>query len=501
MSMTSQEQDPRTGVAPDAPIPVTFARGDGIGPEIMDATLRVLEAADANLALEEIEIGQKVYERGVSAGIEPSSWESLRRTGVFFKAPITTPQGKGFKSLNVTTRKSLGLYANVRPCRSYHPFTRSLHPGMNVVIVRENEEDTYAGIEHRQTQEVTQCLKLISRPGSERVIRFGFDYAVRSGRKKITCMTKDNIMKITDGLFHRIFDDVAKEYPQIEAEHMIIDIGSALMAESPERFDVVITPNLYGDILSDIAAQVAGSVGLAGSANIGESCAMFEAIHGSAPPIAGKNVANPSGLLHAAVMMLVHVGRAQVAERIRNAWLSTIEDGIRTADIQVMGADEPIVGTKEFADAVVERLGREPRNTTAAHYRDDPNVTPKPVAKEEKQLVGVDVFLDWDEEGRDPEALGRRVTALNGDGLGLKMITNRGVKVYPDGLPETYCTDHWRCRFVGSTEGGSGKPGPVDKNQVLALLGRVHDAGLDYVKTEHLYTFDGTPGYSLGQSE
>jgi len=482
--------------------PIAVARGDGIGPEIMDAVLFLLEQAGARVEPRHIEIGQKVYERGVSAGIEASSWESLRRTGVFLKAPITTPQGKGFKSLNVTTRKSLGLYANVRPCRSYHPFTRSLHPGMNVVIIRENEEDTYAGIEHRQTQEVTQCLKLISRPGSERIIRYGFEYAVRSGRRKVTCMTKDNIMKITDGLFHRIFDDVAAEYPQIEAEHMIIDIGSALMAESPERFDVVITPNLYGDILSDIAAQVAGSVGLAGSANIGDRCAMFEAIHGSAPPLAGKNVANPSGLLHAAVMMLVHVGRPQIAERIRNAWLSTIEDSIRTADIQVMGADEPIVGTKEFADAVIERLGREPRNTTAVHYHDDPPMAPKPPKKEEKVLVGVDVFLDWDEDGRDPDVLGGRLEAVSGDGLALKMLTNRGVKVWPGGLPETFCSDHWRCRFVASGDAAdSAGAAAVDKRQVIALLERVADAGLDFIKTEHLYTFDGKPGYSLAQGE
>ncbi|MGL6278393.1 MAG: NADP-dependent isocitrate dehydrogenase [Gaiella sp.] len=477
------------------PTPVTVAHGDGIGPEIMDATLRVLDAAGARLALEEIEIGQRVYERGVTAGIEPEAWASLRRTGLFLKAPITTPQGGGFKSLNVTARKSLGLFANIRPSRSYHPFTRSLHPGMDVVVIRENEEDTYAGIEHRQTQEVTQCLKLISRPGCERVIRYGFEYATRAGRRKVTCMTKDNIMKLTDGLFHRVFDEVAAEFPELETEHMIIDIGAATMAETPERFDVVITPNLYGDILSDIAAQVAGSIGLAGSANIGDRCAMFEAVHGSAPTLAGRDVANPSGLLQAAVMMLVHVGQLDVAERVRNAWLTTIEDGVHTADIRHSATAVP-VGTAAFADAVIDRLGHEPKQLRAVHYeRNASSFRPKPAARQAKALVGVDVFLDWDEAGRDPAALGALVERLGDDVLRLKMITNRGVKVFPDGLPETHCTDHWRCRFVAA-------PGQtVDHLRVIELLRRIDATALDFVKTEHLYTFDGAPGYSLGQGE
>ena len=479
------------------PTPIVYARGDGIGPEIMDATLEILDAAKAELDLHEIKIGQKVYESGVTAGIEPESWRLLRETGVFLKAPITTPQGKGYKSLNVTTRKSLGLFANVRPCRSYHPFTRSLHPGMNLVVIRENEEDTYAGIEHRQTQEVTQCLKLISRPGCEKVIRYAFLYAERNGRKKVTCMTKDNIMKITDGLFHRTFDEVAAEYPDIENEHVIIDIGSALVADSPEQFDVIVTPNLYGDIVSDIAAQVAGSVGLAGSANIGETAAMFEAIHGSAPTIAGKNVANPSGLLHAAAMMLVHVDQVEVAELIRNAWLKTIEDGVHTADIRLADNLNPVVGTKEFAQAVIDRLGEKPRKIESVSYGHggDHPVAKQP-AKQAKAIVGVDVFLDWDQPGRDPNVLGETLQALDGEGLKLKMITNRGVKVFPDGLPETFCTDHWRCRFVATTEDGT-----IDHGQILALLDRVRGAGLDFIKTENLCTFDGELGYSLGQGE
>src|SRR3989454_10770014 len=380
--------------------PVTVAAGDGIGPEIMSATLAVLEKSGAQLAIEEIEIGERVYRRGASSGIEPSAWESLRRTRAFLKAPITTPQGGGFKSLNVTIRKTLGLYANVRPCVAYHPFVRTLHPGMDVVIVRENEEDLYAGIEHRQTENVVQCLKLISRPGCEKIVRHAFEYARRHARRKVTCFTKDNIMKFTDGLFHKVFEEIGAEYSDFEKEHWIVDIGAAKLADTPEAFDVIVMPNLYGDILSDVAAQIAGSVGLAGSANIGDRCAMFEAIHGSAPRRAGQNVANPSGLLLAAVMMLVHIDQPDVASLVHNAWLRTIEDGLHTYDIYVEGVSKEKVGTKEFADAVMARLGQQPMMLKAVSYTSAPqHHTYASVGNEQpgerKALVGVDVFLDW----------------------------------------------------------------------------------------------------------
>src|SRR5437763_12523175 len=313
--------------------PIPVARGDGIGPEIMEATLRILEGAGARLDIEEIEIGERVYLAGNPAGVAPEAFESLRRTKVFLKAPITTPQGGGYKSLNVAVRKTFGLYANVRPCVSYHPFVETKHPVMDVVIVRENEEDVYGGIEYRQTGQVTQCLKLISRPGSEKIVRYAFEYARRNNRKKVTCFTKDNIMKLTDGLFHKVFDEIAAEYTDLENEHWIVDIGAAKLADTPNAFDVIVMPNLYGDVLSDVAAQIAGSVGLAGSANIGENVAMFEAIHGSAPRRAGQNLANPTGLLLGAIMMLVHIGQTNTAERVHNGWLRTIEDGIHTYDI------------------------------------------------------------------------------------------------------------------------------------------------------------------------
>jgi len=480
--------------------PITVARGDGIGPEIMDATLRVIEAAGAQLDIEEIEIGEQVYLKGSTAGIEPESWESLRRTKVFLKAPITTPQGGGFKSLNVTTRKTLGLYANVRPCVSYHPFVSTKHPVMDVVIIRENEEDCYAGIEHQQTPEVTQCLKLISRPGCEKIVRFAFEYAKLYGRKKITCFTKDNIMKHTDGLFHEVFDEVAKEYTDIENEHWIVDIGAAKMADSPEIFDMIVMPNLYGDILSDVAAQITGSVGLAGSANIGEHAAMFEAIHGSAPRRAGQNLANPSGLLLGAVQMLVHIGQGDVATRVHNAWLKTMEDGVHTYDIFDESVSKEKVGTKEFGDAVIARVGEEPSTLKKVTYpaqqsMDLPKATPKP--RPSKELRGVDVFIDWDEDGRNPEVLGKKLEAACPEGVKLKMITNRGVKVYPDGFPETFCTDHWRCRFTSSAV----KDGPITHQNVVDLQQNVLSAGLDFIKTEHLVAFDGERAYSLGQGE
>jgi isocitrate dehydrogenase len=391
--------------------PITVAHGDGIGPEIMDATLRILEAAGAQLDIETIEIGEKVYLAGNSAGIAPSAWESLRRTKVFLKAPITTPQGGGFKSLNVTTRKRLGLYANVRPCVSYHPFVDTKHPRMDVVIVRENEEDLYAGIEYRLSPDVMECLKLISRPGCEKIVRFAFEYAKGNNRKKVTCFTKDNIMKMTDGLFHKVFDEIAAEYPQIENEHWIVDIGAAKLADTPGAFDVIVMPNLYGDILSDVAAQIAGSVGLAGSANVGIHCSMFEAIHGSAPRRAGQNLANPSGLLLGGVMMLVHIGQTDAAEKVHNAWLRTMEDGVHTYDIFAEGVSKQKVGTREFAQAVIERIGQKPETLKAVSYSaaaaERKEWTPNTAAKSPKvELVGVDLYIGSSDV--DPKTLGDR---------------------------------------------------------------------------------------------
>jgi len=480
-------------------VPITVAHGDGIGPEIMAATLHILKEAGARLEIETIEIGEKVYLSGNSAGIAPESWDSLRRTKVFLKAPITTPQGGGFSSLNVAVRKTLGLYANVRPCVSYHPFVQTKHPVMDVVIVRENEEDTYAGIEYRQTQQVEECLKLISRPGSEKIVRYAFEYAQKFGRKKVTCFIKDNIMKRTDGLFHRVFDEIAPEYPDIEADHWIVDIGAAKLADTPENFDVVVMPNLYGDVLSDVAAQIAGSVGLAGSSNIGENVAMFEAIHGSAPRRAGQNLANPSGLFLGAILMLVHINQPDIAELAHNAWMRAIEDGIHTYDMFNEGTSKEKVGTKEFADAVIARLGRKPEKLKPVTYSASAvEADPKPIVStptlSKKDLVGVDIFLDWwkGEFYGVANDLGAAVEHLNGNGLVLQTIANRGVKVYPGGQPDTFTVDHWRCRFVSD----KGEGNLVTHEQIWELLERLHIHHLDVIKTENLYNFDGEKGYS-----
>ncbi len=479
--------------------PITVAHGDGIGPEIMAATLSILEAAGAELEIDTIDIGEKVYLAGNPAGIEPRAFDSLRRTKVFLKAPITTPQGGGYKSLNVTVRKTFGLYANVRPCVSYHPFVETKHPVMDVVIVRENEEDVYGGIEYRQTEQVTQCLKLISRPGTEKIVRYAFDYARRNNRRKVTCFTKDNIMKITDGLFHKIFEEIAADYADIENEHWIVDIGAAKLADTPEAFDVVVLPNLYGDVLSDVAAQIAGSVGLAGSANVGEHIAMFEAIHGSAPRRAGQNVANPSGLLLGAVMMLVHINQTDAAERVHNAWLRTIEDGVHTYDIYVEGVSREKVGTREFAEAVVKRLGQKPETLKTVSYKAGSETTSgassasgkAAASRSKKETIGVDVYLDWPEGSADE--LGAAMEKLNGEGLRVSAIANRGVKVWPGGHTETFCSDHWRCRFISEAEGSVGV---VTHAQIASLLSRAAEAGFDFIKTESLCNFDGKPGYS-----
>lgn len=484
----------KNGVATSSKI--TIAKGDGIGPEIMEATLGILTAAGARLAIEEIEVGENVYLSGNTSGISKEAWNSIRENKVFLKAPITTPQGGGYKSLNVTMRKMLGLFANVRPCVSLHPFVKTKHPIMDVVIIRENEDDLYAGIEHQQTDEVVQCLKLISRPGCEKIVRYAFEYARQYNRKKVSCFTKDNIMKQTDGLFHKVFREIAQEYPNIKNEHWIVDIGAARLADTPEEFDVIVMPNLYGDILSDVAAQITGSVGLGGSANIGEHCAMFEAIHGSAPLISGKNEANPSGLLQGAIMMLNHLGQTEVAQKVQNAWLRTIEDGIHTADIYKEGISKQKVGTREFAQSVIGNLGKSPSTLASVLYEKGnpiqlPKYKKKPLAK--KELLGVDVFVHWN--NTNPEEMGDLMQRLDSHEVKLSMITNRGIKVWPEGFEETFCTDHWRCRYMH--KGGM----PVTQEQILSILSRAIDEGIDTIKTENLYAFNGLPAFSLGQGQ
>lgn len=461
--------------------PITVAEGDGIGPEIMGATLHILKESGAQLEILPVEVGEKLYLSGQTTGIAPEAWDSIRRSKGFLKGPITTPQGGGFKSLNVTIRTTLGLYANVRPCVSFFPFVATKHPKMDVVIIRENEEDLYTGIEYRQSKDTYHALKIISRPGCERIVRYAFEYAVANHRKKVTCFTKDNILKMTDGLFHKVFEEIAKEYPTIENEHWIVDIGAAKLADTPEAFDVIVMPNLYGDILSDVAAQIAGSVGLAGSANIGAHCAMFEAIHGSAPRRAGQNMANPSGLIQAAVLMLVHIGLSKEANMIQNAWLKTLEDGIHTYDIYKPEISKEKVGTREFGQAIVDRLGQKPSQFKSATFDAPKHVghahAHSSQSKVHKKIIGVDIFIDWEQS---LDQLYSKLKPLPNEALKLSAIFNRGVQVWPTQAPETLCIDSWRCRYT--TEKGS-------HSDVIALLENISKAGLDFTHIEILYEF------------
>jgi len=478
----------------DKIVPITVAYGDGIGPEIMEATLQILKKAEAKIRIEMIDIGEKLYKKNYTSGIAPETWESIERTKILFKAPITTPQGGGYKSLNVTLRKALSLYANIRPSISYHPLVHSLHPKLNVVIVRENEEDLYAGIEYRHTRNMRESIKLISRTGCEKIIRYAFEYAVANNRKKVTCFSKDNIMKFSDGIFHQVFDEIAKEYPQIDNEHYIVDIGTAKLATKPESFDVVVTSNLFGDIISDITAEISGSVGLAGSANIGKEYAMFEAIHGSAPDIAGKNIANPSGLINAAIMMLVHIGQGDIASNIENAWKKTLEDGIHTADIYNKESKKK-VGTDEFAKAVVERFGQKPSSLKVANYQN--NKSDKKSKEfaidttETKTLVGVDIFVDI--HAHSAHQVAAKINESESD-LELTTIASKGLMLWPRVDEFMVESDHWCCRFKP-------KGGEMRHEFIATLLAQLADLNIDFIKVENLYEYDGKRGYSLAQGE
>ncbi len=478
-------------------VSVTIAKGDGIGPEIMDAVLLVLREAGADLDYQFVEIGEQAYRAGHTSGIPPEAWEVIRRNPVFLKAPITTPEGKGYKSLNVTIRKTLGLFANVRPARTFDPVIPSRYPGMDVVVIRENEEDLYAGVEYRPSPGTVVAWKQITREASERIIRFAFAYARANGRKKVTAMTKDNILKLSDGLFHRVFEEVARDYPDLEAEHWIIDIGAAKLADQPQLFDVVVLPNLYGDILSDVTAQMAGSVGVAGSANIGEKYAMFEAIHGSAPRHAGKNIANPSALLQAAVMMLVHIGQTEVAERIQNAWLRTLEERTVTYDLarklRAEGLECTELGTREFAEAVVRNLGKEPETLEAVRYQAVPMAEALRLRRrppEEMRIVGVDVGFPAPPE--KPAELGDRIRAVTPKPFRLHLLQNRGQKVYPGDPGLAHLGDYWVARFYVE---GNGSP------DLEALLGALRKAGIAWNYVQTLEEFAGQRGYTLAQGE
>ncbi|WP_253299931.1 isocitrate dehydrogenase [Wolbachia endosymbiont of Chironomus riparius] len=472
-------------------IPITVAYGDGIGPEIMEAVLSILREVEAKVSIQIIEIGERIYNKEWSHGISPSGWESIERTKILLKSPTTTPQGKGHKSLNVALRKKLGLYANIRPCISYFPIIKNKFGKFDIIVIRENEEDVYTGIEYRLTGDSYQCTKIITRSGSEKICKYAFEYAKKHNRKKVTCLIKDNIMKMTDGAFHAAFDYVAKDYPDVQAEHYIVDIGMAKVATEPENFDVIVTENLYGDILSDIVAQTSGSIGLAGSSNIGNKYAMFEAVHGSAPDIAGKNIANPSGLLNATVQMLIYIGQSNTAKLIYDAWLKTLEDGIHTADLYSDKTSKRKATTNQFAEEVINNLGKKPNILSELIINE--SVSSKITCEVQndyikdykiKELVGSDITLSWSKDSNFEQV----VNLFKSNTIQVTSIYSKGLVVWPGN--SEYLSDQVTCRLMKNDEKQS-----ITNNDMNSILTKLEENNFDVIKMEKLYLYDGKEGF------
>ncbi len=475
---------------------ITVIPGDGIGPECVESALRLIEAVGAPIKWETREAGASVFKKGLETGVPQETIESIRKTRVVLKGPLETPVGYGEKSANVTLRKLFETYANVRPVREMPNVpTPYSGRGVDLVVVRENVEDLYAGIEHMQTPGVAQTLKLISRKGCEKIVRFAFEVARAEGRRKVHCATKSNIMKFSEGMLKRAFEAIAPEYPDIEANHIIIDNCAHQLVKRPENFEVIVTTNMNGDILSDLTSALVGGLGFAPSANIGNGIAIFEAVHGSAPKYAGQNVINPTAVILSAVMMLRYLDEFEAAATIENALLHTLEEGkVRTGD--VVGYDRG-AKTTEYTEAIIANLGRKPASVPTREYRPIklPEVSPDPVfvRPETRRVVGIDVFV---ESGLMPEPLGEMLSTLVAESaFRLKMISNRGTRVYPPTGTQIDVVDHYRCRFILRDE-----PGDANDEQILELLQRI-STRLRWAHVEKLQEFDGAPGYSKAQGE
>lgn len=486
-------------VTPEGKKLVTVIPGDGIGPEVVQAAQRIIEATGVPIAWEERHAGESVFKQGVPSGVLPETIESVRKTRVVLKGPLGTPIGYGEKSANVTLRKLFETYGNIRPVREMPgvktPFSGR---GIDLVVVRENIEDLYAGIEHMQTPSVAQCLKLISRLGCEKIVRLAFEFARSEGRKTVHCATKSNIMKLTEGMLKRTFEEVAKEYPDIEAYHIIVDNCAHQLVKKPEQFDVIVTTNMNGDILSDLTSGLIGGLGFAPSSNIGNEVAIFEAVHGSAPKYAGKNVINPTALIMSAVMMLRHMNEFKAAEDIEHAILVTLESGIQTRDI---AGDDHATSTSAYTDAIISNLGKRSQSWTVRERK--PLILPEVgkavdlVKVNERRVVGIDVFV---ESPLGPEELGKSITELTADApLKLKMISNRGTKVYPAMGAITDCIDQYRCRFLFKEDTANLPDAETD----AALIGLVRRISMQHkwAHLEKLQEFNGQPGYTKAQGE
>jgi isocitrate dehydrogenase len=474
---------------------VTVIPGDGVGPEIVGATRRVLEAAGAPIEWIERKAGAEVFKAGLASGVPADTVQSIRETRVVLKGPLETPVGFGEKSANVTLRKLFETYANIRPVREI-PGVRTPYTGrgIDLVIVRENVEDVYAGIEYQETPGVAVALKLITRKGCEKVVRLAFELARAEGRKKVHCATKSNILKLTEGLLKRTFEDVAKEYPDIEANHIIIDNCAHQLVKAPEQFDVIVTTNMNGDIISDEGSALVGGLGFAPSANLGSEVAIFEAVHGSAPKYAGKNVINPTALLFTSVLLLRHLDEFAIAAKVESAVVATLAEGkVSTRDVV---GDALAASTSAFADAVIQNLGKAPPpGWRSREYRPlkIPGSPPPLPPPKTRRTVGVDVFL---ESGLAAKALGEDLTRIaQGSSLVLHGISSRGTTVYPPTDAMTDVVDQWQARFLPASGHSE-----VDEPALLDLLRRISERHR-WLSVERLQEFNGARGYTLPQGE
>jgi isocitrate dehydrogenase len=475
--------------------PVTVIAGDGIGPEVVNAARRVVDASGASIEWEEREAGAEVFKRGLPSGVPQETIDSIARTRVALKGPLETPVGFGEKSANVTLRKLFETYANIRPAREFPGVpTPYSGRGIDLVVVRENVEDLYAGIEHMQTPGVAQCLKIISRKGCEKIVRLAFEFARAEGRTSVACATKSNIMKLTEGMLKRTFEEIAPEYPEIEAWHVIVDNCAHQLVKRPEQFDVIVTTNMNGDILSDLTSALVGGLGFAPSANLGSDVAIFEAVHGSAPKYAGKDTINPTAMIGAAVMMLRHLRYFDQAAAIENALLVTLEQGTLTRDVV---GDEKAASTTAFTDAIIANLGSTSSAWPAREYRPlkVPDLPRDPVfvRPSSRRVAGVDIFVEF---GGTPEELGGRVERLvESSPVELRIVDNRGTRVYPPTGTPTDCVDAWRCRFMVRDSTGE-----LSDGDLLTLLARLAE-DLRFTHVEKLHEIDGAPGFSRAQGE
>ena len=477
--------------------PISVIRGDGIGPEVVGAALRLMEEAGAKLDVEECVAGAQVFKAGDPTGVPQETIDSISRTGVALKGPLETPIGYGEKSANVTLRKLFETYGNIRPAREIPGLaTPYAGRGVDLVIVRENLEDLYAGIEHMQTPGVCLSLKVITHHGSEKIARLAFEYARATGRKSVTCATKANIMKLGEGMFQRTFDEVAQEYSDIEARQILVDNCAHQLVMHPEQFDVIVTTNMNGDILSDLTSGLVGGLGFAPSANIGADTAMFEAVHGSAPDIAGKDLANPSALMFSAAMLLRHVGQPVVADAIEDALLFTLEEG-RTLTGDIAKTHDP-VGTTAFTDAVITNLGKQPtvgeRRVSKPLMMPHRSWRPQPVEAKVREVVGMEVLLE--KTDMSASEVGHLVEqCTDGSPLKLALISSRGTKVYPGNTDDVEMIETWRARFLRADESVE-----LTDDQIFRVVSCLGES-FRWSNLQKLQVFDGELGYTKVSGE